>query len=250
MYACTIDTCIHANTAFALSQPGYPVPGIGNLLLMLGGYYQWCKIHGHTPVVFTHDPDKIVGIKKEKFTFIPLERGQRAPHCVHMRFGQSFLNPSTREGMMEIIEYPTFDASLYKHIQAGFCFRFGDPQFDQDYTFMSTVAVEKMIECMQEYERVFVCSNNNEFVCDLKKRYPYILTCENDGKDTRYNPNHMVQWAVLASCPVIYHSVKTPGSGPKEITTTFAPSAALYHNAQLVGIDNNGQLYQGTSYRW
>jgi hypothetical protein len=225
-----------------------PFPGIGNVFLMLGAYYDWCLRQGTTPVICTAYPGKIVGIRKELFSII--ETLPPGAKTFEMHFSLAILNEHTRRGMERIVDVPTLKSEQYKGLEAGFAFRFGDTRFDKNCVFMNDVGVHKMVEKMRQYTRVFVCSNNNAFVQQLKKVFPHIVTCNTGEGDTRFDSAHLLDWAALSLCPVVYHHVKTIGSPDSEITTTFAPSAALYGKARVVGMDNHGNIFEGSSYHW
>lgn len=224
-----------------------PFPGVGNVFLMLGSYYDWCMRHQLTPVICTRHPEKIVGIRKELFRI--LETAPPGAKMFDMKFSVAILNEHTRRGMEKIVDVPLLRSEQYKGLEAGFAFRFGDTRFDK-HVFMNDVGVQKMVEKMHQYNRVFVCSNNTAFVQKLKKVFPHIVTCNAGEGDTRFDSAHLLDWAALSLCPVVYHHVKTIGSPDSEITTTFAPSAALYGKARVVGVDNRGNIFEGSSYHW
>ena len=223
-----------------------PFPGFGNISLMLGWYYEWCVTHQITPTICTVHPEKIIGIRKELFRIITVQ--PPGAKTFDMKFSVAILNEYTRKGMQKIVDIPTL-SEKYEGMEAGFSFRFGDSRFDGKFVFMNEVGVKKMIEKMQQYNRVFVCSNDTAFVQQLKKRFPHIVTCNSDDTN-RFNSDHLYDWVALSACPVIYHHVKTLGSPDSELTTTFAASAGLYGNAHLVGVDNNGHIFEGASYHW
>lgn len=225
-----------------------PFPGVGNVFLMLGSYYDWCMRHHLTPTICTSHPEKIVGIRKELFRIIASP--PPGATMFDMKFSVAIMNEHTRKGMKTIVNVPILRSEQYKGLEAGFSFRFGDSRFDGEFVFMNDVGVETMVEKMQQYTRVFVCSNNNGFVKQLKTRFPNIVTCNSEGNDTRFDSDHLHQWTALSLCPVVYHHVKTIGSPDSEITTTFAPSAALYGKARVVGVDNHGDIFEGPSYHW
>ena len=138
-------------------------------------------------------------------------------------------------------------------IKAGFCFRFGDPKFDEQVVFMNEKCVETMCNIINTFDKVFICSNKKEFIQTLKLRFGKnkIFTVDDlKNENSRNDISHLEQWHTLSKCPLVFHHVKTIGSSDNEITTTFAPTAAVYGGCEVIGIDNNGDIFQNQNYHW
>jgi hypothetical protein len=224
-----------------------PFPGIGNIFIYFSQYYRWCKLNNKNPIVYTHRPEKIVGLKDGLFEFTSIKpENLITPEC-SMR---SLFHISMPGYMNRIIDVPNID--FPDDIVAGFCFRFGDPKFDEGIQFMNDKCVNTMMNEMKKYNRVFVCSNKNSFIKDLKKQFgeEKIYSLNDEQEDSRFNPKHIEQWFALSRCPIVYHFIKTYNSDSNEITSTFAPTAAVYGGGEVIGVDNNGDMFHGQTYHW
>lgn len=224
-----------------------PFPGFGNVVIYFSQYYRWCKLNNKKPIVYTTKPEKIVGLKNGIFEFTSIKPEHViSPSCCL----SALFNINIPGYMHRIVDVPDID--FPDDIVAGFCFRFGDPLFDKDFIFMNDKCVETMINEMKKYNKVFVCSNKNSFVKDLRDQFgeEKIYSLNVDCEDNRFVTSHMKQWTALSKCAIVYHSIKTMNSGEKEITSTFAPTAAIYGGSEVVGIDNNGNIFHGSNYHW
>lgn len=231
----------------ALNLDTKPLPGIGNVLMMCSIYYKWCQLNSANPIIYSNNSDKIVGIKKDLFEFtdeVP-ETFIDTPCTLH-----NLIRTTTCGYMHKVADLP--DVELPSDIQAGFSFRFGDAKFDDGFTFMNEEGSRAMLELVKKYKRVFVCSNKNEFIKSLKDTFGHekIFEVNDSGDDERFKSSHLKQWVLLSKCPVVYHSVRTKDGGAKELTSTFAPTAAVYGGCELIGLDNKGGVFYGNTYYW
>lgn len=232
----------------ALSLEHVPFPGIGNTVIFCSQYYKWCQLNGVEPVLYTKTPEKIVGINKKLFRITT----EQPEHTVDIPCSLvSCFNIGTCGYMHKILDLPTVDLPI--DIKAGFCFRLGDPKFDNEFIYMNERCIEKMFSEMSKYTRVFVCSNNNKLVRTIVDKFGsdkiFTLNDINDP-DMRFSGKHLEQWVALSKCPIVYHHVKTMNSKANELTTTFAPTAAVYGGCEVVGIDNVGNIFYKNTYHW
>jgi hypothetical protein len=225
-----------------------PFPGFGNLILYCSQYYRWCLLNDMKPVIYTTTPEKVVGIKKELFEFTSKKPDKTVDIGCDL---QALFNINTQGYMHKIADLP--DVELPKDIKAGFSFRFGDSKFDDKYTFMEEKCTETMCKIMNQFGKVFVCSNKNSFIQTLIDKFGEnkIFTVNDLGHaDDRFVASHLKQWVGLSKCPIVFHQVKTISGPDSEITTTFAPTAAVYGGSEVIGVDNNGDVFQGQNYHW
>jgi len=231
----------------ALNLEHDPYPGFGNQVIFISQYYRWCKLNSQKPIIYTKTPEKVYGIKKELFEFIT-EKPEKLmdPPCT---LG-SLYNVKTLGYINKIVDLPKIE--IPDDIEAGFCFRIGDKNFDNDLVFMNENCIDKMCDIMKQFKRVFVCSNKNAFIESLIQKYgnEKIYTLNKSGNELRFSNNGLCQWVALSQCPLIFHHVKTYNGPENEITTTFAPTAGVYGGSELIGIDNNGEIFSNDSYHW
>ena len=223
-------------------------PGIGNLFMLCSIYYRWCKLNDKKPIIYTTTPEKIVGIKKNIFE---ITNNTSEPFIDIPISLKNLFNINICGYLHKIVDIP--DCELPSNIKAGFCFRFGDPKFDNEYTFINDNGAAAMCEHIKKYDRVFVCSNKNSFIEKLKEDFgnEKIFSVNDSGDDTRFNSSHLKQWLLLSKCPIVYHNVRTINGGDtNELTTTFAPTAGVYGGCEIVGVDNFGNQFHGHTYYW
>ena len=228
-----------------LNLDNKPFPGFGNVCLMVSQYYRQCMLTNKKPVIYTKTPERVVGIKNELFEFTTDDTGAEImPVTLNRLF-----NVQTAGYLHKVVDVP--DVSMPSNIKAGFSFRFGDPAFDDEYEFMNQTCVNAMLHQFSQYERVFVCSNKNDFIVKLKHTFgDKIYSVNDEGEDCRFSRDHLKQWVMLSKCPIVYHPIQTVGSPDHMITSTFAPTAAVYGGCEVVGVNNNGQLFHGNTYHW
>jgi len=231
----------------ALNLEHDPYPGFGNQVIFISQYYRWCKLNAQKPIIYTKTPEKVYGIKKDLFEFVTEKPNELIdPPCTL----PSLFNIKTLGYMNKVIDIP--DIKIPDNIEAGFCFRIGDSEFDNELVFMNETCIEKMCDIMKQFKKVFVCSNKNSFVETLIEKFgnDKIFTLNKLGDNLRFNNSGLCQWSALSKCPLIFHHVKTIGGPSNEITTTFAPTAGVYGGCEIIGVDNNGNIFQTDRYHW
>jgi hypothetical protein len=220
--------------------------GIGNAVLLLVTYFLECSQREQCGVVKCNSP--------------ALLQWLRLGWCRVVQSVEADWTAKSKEGMcclralylgrniLKALVYRPKDAGRYAgRWAAGFCIRTADPRHDGTVVFMNPVAVATMIDRIREYapKPVLVCSNDSRNLRNLPDNAEVL---ELTDPASRNQSSHWQQWFALASCPRVYHGVSSPED--RSVTSTFAPTAAIYGDAQLVGVDNTGAVYEGGSYRW
>jgi len=225
-----------------------PFPGFGNILMIFSEYYMICRMNNIKPIVYTNTPEKIVGIKKNLFTFVDVK-----PEGIEYKYHVSLSVLTFHRiiaNMRIILDVP--EVELPDGVIAGYSFRFSDKKYDEDFTFMNEKCIDSMKQTFNKFGRVFVCSNNNEFIKKLKEEFgdDKIFSVNDLTENKRFDNNQLIQWSLLSKCNFVFHFVKTVGSHEKEITSTFAPTAGFYGGSNIYGIDNNGDIFYEKGYYW
>lgn len=137
-------------------------------------------------------------------------------------------------------------------VQAGFCFRVKIPGLDDDSDdFMNDLAVSTMITETMKYDKILAVGNDQGVLDRLLAIHPDAVVLPAKYTDVRNHQNHVIQWHALSRCPIVYHGIR----GESGLTSTFAPTAAVYGNihpasGNLLGIDNDGRIKSGMAYTW
>lgn len=216
--------------------------GIGNIVLLVSAYVAECAKTHETPLVYCTNDSSVWGLNTEFFE-VCTEKPLDTDAVDHSRFCNlgTLARPDVQATMRLVVKRIPVDHGGY---DAGFSIRTADPVHDGRASFMSDVAKDKARELMRWHSKVLVCSNDAANLVDLP---PNAEACELTDPGVRNAPSHWAQWHKLAACPVVYHST---GEGDGSITSTFAPTAAVYGGAAIVGIGNSGRAYFGPGYRW
>ena len=239
--------------------------GIGNLVLLVAGYIR----HARTvPPYLVHDTPEELAILNLKTVKDPVECAESGlsymsttDACSAFCNLRELFHPELPAIMHSIVQPPL---PLPRHgADAGFCFRVTKPHLDRGYTFMSDKAIAAMMDAMHAFEKPFVCCNDAALLKKLLASHPGAIAMPSRGtEDVRNAPDHIHQWFALAECPIVFHGIgggggsggggEHGGSGEHgAIASTFAPTAAVYGGCRaIVGVDNDGVMYGGSTYRW
>jgi hypothetical protein len=218
--------------------------GFGNVLLMCAGMLRDSK---DTPPELYHDnPDDELKILDRSFF-----RMTDDPSTIDPRLNARYCNLSTladpriAEIVRKIARVPE-SIVVDKDVDAGFCFRVRIPALDGDVELMTGAAIEAMIRIMTRYRKPLACGNDRAVLERVRERVPWsvIVPCSSWG--VRNAEDHIAQWYALSRCPIVFHGIGGNGC----VTSTFAPVAAIFGNAGLVGIDPLGNACYGQRYHW
>lgn len=222
--------------------------GIGNIVLLLSAFLEWCRAHGTMPVVVTDEPDTdLGGIRKDKFYVVPEPpvRGipiHHAAFCTLSTLGRPDIVDAMRDILVERDDVDDIQCD------AAFCIRTADARHDGDVRFMNHEAIAAMKEQMAKYAKVLVFTNDATNVGDLP---PHAVVYEQTDASLRNAPSHWRQWHALGRCPVVYHGISGMDGS---VASTFAATAAVFGAGggfdRLIGVDNSGRLCFGKDYRW
>lgn len=225
-------------------------PGWGNQIIVASHYYKLCKDNGWKPVIYTKHPEYIVNFKPGVFAFSNVSTDViKIPINLRGVFNKEHVNY-----YKHIIQEINVD--LPKDVDAGFSFRFENPVVDGHYKFGNQTSIDTMKQLIRNMKRVYVTSNKDEFLDQLITEFGSKIVCHRANQsdiDTRENRNsteHLKKWVALSKCPRVVHFVRALDDPPEVITTTYAPTAALYGNKQLIGVDSHGQILHGRNYHW
>lgn len=225
-------------------------PGWGNQLIVASQYYKLCKDNGYKPVIYTKHPEYVVNFKPGVFEFSEVSTNVvKIPINLRSVFNKEYVD-CYKHIIQEI------DVELPNDIDAGFSFRFETPEVDGIYRFGNKTSIDTMKQLIRNMKRVYVTSNKDEFIDQLITEFGSKIVCHRankNDKDTRENRNsteHLKKWVALSKCPRVVHFVRALDDPPEVITTTYAPTAALYGNKQLIGVDSYGKILHGHNYHW
>ena len=222
--------------------------GIGNVALGLAAYLKWCAEHHARPVV--HSPGPLTGVRVT-FDLASSNPGGPAFDFQSVCNLRTVMDPGVREWMLRVVKVPPDIERTWRHfrdVAAGVCIRVSDARHDGDARFMNEAAVTALKREVAAFgargQRVLVCSNDAACLGDLPDN---AVTYEATDPAERNAAGHWMQWHLLSRCPVVYHGVSGPDGS---ITSTFAPTAAVYGKAKLVGVNNHGGFVAGDRYHW
>lgn len=224
-------------------------PGWGNQLIVASQYMKLCVENDWKPVIYTKHPDYIVNFKPGMFEF-----SEDSTDVVRIPINlRSVFDTEHVRYYKHIVQ--EVDVNL-PDVDAGFSFRFENPEIDGDYKFGNQKSIDTMKQLIRNMKRVYVTSNQDEFIDQLITEFGSKIVChraneyEKDTRDNRNSNNHLKKWIALSKCPRVVHFVRALDDPPNVITTTYAPTAALYGNKQLIGVDSHGKILYGRSYHW
>lgn len=215
--------------------------GIGNIVLILSALLAR-GVPGLPVVVYCDRPTDLAGLHTEGLFEVVTERPAGPSMDVSQLCNLATLRHPRVVHMMRAIVIPDTRTDL--DADAGFSIRTSDPTHDGGALFMNEVAAEAMKHAMTRYRRPIVCSNDKHTLTGLP---PHARVVEDTDPTVRNASSHWAQWHALAKCPVVYHGVS---SDDGSISSTFAPTAAVYGGKQLVGVDNKGHFFAGATYHW
>lgn len=225
-------------------------PGWGNQVIVASQYYKLCKDNGWKPVIYTKHPEYIVNFKPDVFEFTEDSSNVlKVPINLRGVFNREHVDLyKDIIADVDIIDIPDVDA--------GFSFRFENPEVDGIYRFGNQKSIDTMKQLIRNMKRVYVTSNKDSFIDELICEFgsdKIVCHRANRLEDTRYDRNskdHLMKWIALSKCPHVIHFVRSHDDPPEVITTTFAPTAALFGNRNLIGVDSHGQILTGRKYHW
>lgn len=232
--------------------------GVGNIVLSMAAYLAFERQRHNDPafrpIVYCLRSYYLKGIRTDLFRIV------EEPPVHARRFNMGVINllllshPVVQQTMHEIVRppvHPETIASWTAGAEAAFCIRTSDPSkwpTDKGTVFMNAVSVQTMLEEMRRYSRVLVCANEGAGIRqeDLPPGARLMRICETE--EPCEGLRAWMQWHAIASCPVVYHGVA--GGADGSITSTFAPTAAVFGGRRILGVDNDGNIYSDDKYHW
>jgi hypothetical protein len=221
--------------------------GIGNVVLMAAGYLDACEAWGVAPRIYHDAPHELDVIDLTGIEIVDtdadvdpaIKPGTCNLPCL-------YASATRMRRLVRPVDVPLDMTG----VDAGFCFRVSAPALDGHVQFMNDAAVQRMMLEMGAYRRPFVCANDAEVLRRVLAAHPHAVSLGAEDTATRNAAHHVVQFHALARCPVVYHGIGSDDPAAGGVTSTFAPVAAAYGGAKIVGVDNTGGLFSGATYRW
>lgn len=221
-------------------------PGWGNQIIVASQYMKLCHENRWKPVIYTLHPDYIVNFKQGVFEFSDVPTDViKIPINLRATF-----DPANVKYYKTIIK--DIEVEL-PEVDAGFSFRFENPEIDGVFRFGNQKSTDTMKQLIRNMKRVYVTSNSNAFIDELVEEFGEKIVHHRNHEDTREKRNsedHLKKWITLSKCPRVIHFVRAFSDPPEVITTTYAPTAAIFGNKQLIGVDSNGTILYGRNYHW
>jgi hypothetical protein len=227
--------------------------GMGNVLLLAAAHLV-ASPTGQRPVIAHDSPETELHVLDTTFFRVVHPDSARIDPSLNARYCnvRTLFSPDVQHVMRYITRIPEWirvagDAFVAKHaIDVGLCFRISDPALDGNDQFMNDASCSKMIRIASRSNAPFVCSNDSRILQRIRSLLPHSICVDCSTYGVRNAEEHILQWYILSKCPVVYHG----NGGNGGISSTFAPTAAVYGNSHIVGVDNAGRVHPGNRYCW